>query len=163
MEERKRIEHDKLVITVRHRILSAILERMSAPLKKADLLAIAETLIRYIPHNQAMLLAKRHRIEDKQESYSVQERLGNQVNRWEEAALCRFLLEASLLHAAYHVPHGKEEADVLMRTATRYHIDAAKLHKKVAAEFAAKREKKQKAEAKAKARTKTKAKAGTTA
>jgi hypothetical protein len=40
--ERKRIEKEKLAITVRHRILAAILERVSAPLKKADLLTLGD-------------------------------------------------------------------------------------------------------------------------
>ena len=155
MEKRKRIEQDKLAITVRHRMLAAILERVSAPLKKADLFVITESLIEYLPHNQALLLAKRHRIESKQESDSVQEQLTKQTSRWDEAGLCRFLLEASLLHAAYHAPHNKEEGDVLTATATRYRVDAAKLQKVVAAEFAAKRGRKQK--------TKTKTKAGTAA
>lgn len=89
-EERKRIERDKLVITVRHRILAAILERVSLPFKKADLLVVAEALIDYLPHNQALLLAKRHRIEPNSESDSVQEQLMKQASRWDEAALCRF-------------------------------------------------------------------------
>src|SRR5580658_386431 len=37
-EERKRIEKEKLAITTRHRVLATILQRVSAPLKKADLL-----------------------------------------------------------------------------------------------------------------------------
>lgn len=154
-EERKRIERDKLVITVRHRILAAILERVSAPLKKADLLLVAETMIEYMPHNQALLLAKRNRIESKQESDSVHEQLTKQASKWDEAALCRFLLETSLLHSAYHAPHSDEEADTLMTTATHYRVDTAKLQKNLAAEFASKREKKKK--------PKTKAKAGTAA
>ena len=153
MEERKRIEQDKLAITVRHRILAAILERMSVPLKRADLVIIAGSLIEYLPHNQALLLAKRHRIESKHESDPVREQLTKQASKWDESAVCRFLLESSLLHAAYHVPHGKEEVDVLMATATRYRVDAAKLQKKVAAELAAKQEKKQKAKTKSKTGT----------
>jgi C4-dicarboxylate-specific signal transduction histidine kinase len=41
-EERKRIEKEKLAITTRHRVLATILQRVSAPLKKADLLAVAQ-------------------------------------------------------------------------------------------------------------------------
>src|SRR5205807_9212981 len=37
-EERKRIEKEILAITTRHRILATVLQRVSAPLKKADLL-----------------------------------------------------------------------------------------------------------------------------
>lgn len=146
-EERKRIERDKLAITVRHRILAAILERVSAPLKKADLLVVTEALIEYLPHNQALLLGKRHRIESKQESDSVQEQLAKQASRWDEATLCRFLLEASLFHGAYHLPQ-KDESDELTTTATRYRVDTAKLQKTVAAEFAAKHERKQRAKQK---------------
>lgn len=40
--ERKRIEKEKIAITARHRILAAIWERVSVPLKKADLLAVAQ-------------------------------------------------------------------------------------------------------------------------
>ena len=144
MEERKRIQREKLVITTRHRILAAILERVSAPFKKADLLLVAEAVIDYLPHNQALLLGKRHRIETKEESDSVQEQLTKLASRWDEATLCRFLFESSLLPAAYHPPHRKEDADALMATATRYRVDTAKLQKAVAAEFAAKREKKPK-------------------
>ena len=36
-DERKRIEKEKLAITTRHRVLAYVLQRVSAPLKKADL------------------------------------------------------------------------------------------------------------------------------
>jgi len=39
-EERKRIVKEKLAITTSHRILATILQRVSTPLKKADLLAV---------------------------------------------------------------------------------------------------------------------------
>src|SRR5437764_12695504 len=51
-EERKRIEKDKLAITTRHRVLATILQRVSAPLKKADLLRVAHYLIDHLPHSQ---------------------------------------------------------------------------------------------------------------
>src|SRR6185437_15234741 len=149
MAERKRIERDKLVITVRHRILAAVLERVSAPLKKTDLLLITESLVEHLPHNQILLLAKRHRIEPNSESDLVQEQMMKQARRWDEATLCRFLLEAGLLHAAYHPPQN-DETDVLTITASRYRVDTAKLQKKIAAEFTVKREKKQKPKTKAK-------------
>jgi ParB family chromosome partitioning protein len=51
-EERKRIEKEKLAITTRHRILATILQRVSAPLKKADLLAVAHYLIGHLSYSQ---------------------------------------------------------------------------------------------------------------
>src|SRR5271154_4138682 len=59
-EERKRIEKEKLAITTRHRILASILQRVSAPLKKADLLAVAHYLIGHLSYIQVPALAKRH-------------------------------------------------------------------------------------------------------
>src|SRR5437763_11601869 len=47
-DERKRIEKDKLAITTRHRVLATILQRVSAPLKKADLLRVAHYLIGHL-------------------------------------------------------------------------------------------------------------------
>jgi len=54
-EERKRIEKEKLAITTRHRILATILQRISAPLKKADLLTVADYLIGHLSYSQVPL------------------------------------------------------------------------------------------------------------
>ena len=47
-EERKRIDKEKLAITTRHRILAAILQRVSSPLKTAELLTVAHYLIDHL-------------------------------------------------------------------------------------------------------------------
>ena len=139
-EERKRIEKEKLAITTRHRILAMILQRVSAPLRKADLLAIANYLIDHLSYSQVPALAKRHKVEAKKDSASAQELLAKQVGKYEEAELCKLLLEISLLDSAYQRSTGSRE-DVLMDAAKRYRVDGAKLHKAVAEELAAKREK----------------------
>jgi ParB family chromosome partitioning protein len=72
-EERRRIEREKLAITTRHRVLSAILQRVSAPLKKADLLAVARYLIGHLSYSQVPALTKRHKVEAKKDSASTQE------------------------------------------------------------------------------------------
>jgi hypothetical protein len=77
-EERKRIEKEKLAITTRHRVLATILQRVSAPLKKADLLAVAHYLIGYLSYSQVPAFAKRHKVEAKKDSASAQELLVNQ-------------------------------------------------------------------------------------
>jgi ParB family transcriptional regulator, chromosome partitioning protein len=61
--ERRRIEKEKIAITARHRILAALLERVSVPLKKGDLLTIAEHILTTVPYNRLPLLAKRHKVE----------------------------------------------------------------------------------------------------
>jgi ParB family chromosome partitioning protein len=99
-EERKRIEKQKLAITIRHRILAATLERVSAPLKKADLLAVAQYVIAHLPYNQTPQLAKRHKVEVEKDG-SPEEQLMKRISTYDESALGRLLLEVSLLDSAY--------------------------------------------------------------
>ena len=140
-DERKRIEKEKLAITVRHRVLATILQRVSAPLKKADLLTVAHYLISRLSYNQIPAVAKRHKVEVKKDSDSGQELLAKQVGNYDEAELCRVLLEISLLDSAYRrsAPDGE---DILLTVAKRYRVDVEKVQKAVAAEFATKRDKK---------------------
>ena len=140
-EERKRIEKEKLAITTRHRVLATILQRVSAPLKKADLLAVAHYLIGHLSYSQVPALAKRHKVEAKKDSASAQELLAKQVGTYDESELCKLLLEISLLDSAYQRSTASRD-DVLMDAAKRYRVDTEKLQKAVAKEFAAKRDKK---------------------
>ena len=140
-EERKRIEKEKLAITTRHRILAAVLQRISAPLKKADLLAVAHYLIGHLSYSQVPALAKRHKVEEKKGSADPQETLAKQVISYDESDLCRLLLEISLLDSAYQRSTASRD-DVLIDAAKRYRVDTNKLQKAVAKEFTAKRDKK---------------------
>jgi hypothetical protein len=151
-EERKRIEKEKLAITTRHRILATILQRVSAPLKKADLLAIAHYLIGHLSYSQVPALAKRHKVEAKKDSTSAHELLATQVSKYDDAELCKLLLEISLLDSAYHRSTASSD-DVLMDAAKRYRVDTEKLQKAVSAELAAKREKESKRNAKARCKS----------
>jgi ParB family chromosome partitioning protein len=150
-EERKRIEKEKLAITTRHRVLASILQRVSAPLKKADLLAVAHYLIGHLSYSQVPALAKRHKVEVKKDSASAQELLATQVSKYDEAELCKLFLEISLLDSAYQRSTSSRD-DVLMDAAKRYRVDREKLQKAVAAELAAKQDKRTKAKAKPKSR-----------
>jgi len=152
-EERKRLEKEKVAVTTRHRILATILQRVSAPLKKADLLAVANYLIGHLSYNQVPALAKRHKVEAKN-SDSAPELLAKQVSKYDEAALSKLLLEISLLDAAYQRSGATD--GVLMDAARRYRVDPEKLQKAVAEDLALKRNKRKTSVAK-----KTKAKAVT--
>jgi ParB family chromosome partitioning protein len=140
-EERKRIEKEKLAITTRHRVLATILQRVSAPFKKADLLAVAHYLIGHLSYSQVPALAKRHKVEAKKDSASAQELLAKKVISHDESDLCRLLLEISLLDSAYQRSTGSID-DALMDAAKRYRVDSEKLQKAVAEELSAKRDKK---------------------
>jgi hypothetical protein len=142
-EERKRIEKDKIAITARHRILAVILERISVPMKKADLLTVTQHVIGGVPHNRLPLLAKRHKLEPEKSGASPAELLQKQISRYDESALYRLLLEISLLDSAYR-SCGDTDSDVLFNTARRYRIDPKKFEKKVAQEYVAKQKRKEK-------------------
>ena len=140
--ERKRIERDKLAITTRHRILAAILERVTAPIKKADLLVVSQHLVSSVPYNRIPWLAKRHKLEIEKSSASPVELFQKHISRYDEIALSRLLLEISLLESAYRSGNDGE-GDVLLLAAKRYRIDPDKVQNAVAQEFAAKQKKKE--------------------
>ena len=108
-QERKRIEKEKIAITARHRVLAAVLERVSVPLKKADLLTIAEHVLAGVPYNRLPLLAKRHKLEIDKSRSSPAELLSKHFSHYDESDLSRLLLEMSLLELAYRngkaLPH----------------------------------------------------------
>src|SRR5271166_706835 len=131
--------------------MGTILQRVSAPLKKADLLAVADYLIGHLSYSQVPALAKRHKVEAKKHSAAAQELLAKQVTTYDEAELCKLLLEISLMDSAYQRSTASRN-DVLMDAAKRYRVDAEKLQKAVVEELAAKRDKKTKAGAKPKNR-----------
>jgi hypothetical protein len=105
------------------------------------LLAVAHYLIGHLSYSQVPALAKRHKVEAKKDSASAQELLAKQVSTYDEAELCKLVLEISLLDSAYQRSTASRD-DVLMDAAKRYRVDAEKLQKAVAKEFAAKRDKK---------------------
>ncbi len=112
-------------------------------MKKADLLTIAQHVLASVPYNRLPLLARRHKLEIEKSSAPPAELLTKHVSRYDESDLSRFLLEISLLELAYR--SGEDpESDVLLSTAKRYRIDAEKVQKAVAQEFAAKQKKKEK-------------------
>jgi hypothetical protein len=76
------------------------------------------------------------------------------VGTYDDAELCKLLLEISLLDSAYQRSTDSRD-DILMDAAKRYRVDAEKLQKGVSAELAAKRDKKTKAKAKPKDRKMT--------
>jgi hypothetical protein len=57
------------------RAASGVAGLRSAPLKKADLLAVAHYLIGHLSYSQVPSLAKRHKVEAKKDSASAQELL----------------------------------------------------------------------------------------
>src|ERR1700676_4794604 len=147
-EERKRIEKSKQAITIRHCVLAKVLERVAAPLKKADLLTIAQYTIGHLSYNQVPVLAKRQKVDAAKTNKPPQDVFMKKISTYGEAALSRLLLEISLLDSAYQ--RGDVSQDLLMDAAKRYRVDVEKVEKAVAAEFAAKQSKQPRAKTKPK-------------
>jgi ParB family chromosome partitioning protein len=139
-EERKRIEQDKLAITIRHRILAAVLGKVAAPLKKSDLLQVAQYVVSHLPYPQVQTMAKRHKVEADKNATSLESLLTKRIASYDEAGLCRTLLEITLLDSAYQRGSNGPN-DPLLETAKRYRIDTAKIEKAVSEQAAAKQEK----------------------
>jgi hypothetical protein len=97
--------------------------------------AVAHYLIGHLSYSRVPSLAKRHKVEAKKDSASVQELLVKQVSTYDESELCKLLLEISLLDSAYQRSSTSRD-DILFDAAKRYRVDTEKLHKAVAKEFA---------------------------
>jgi hypothetical protein len=82
------------------------------------LLAVAHYLIGHLSYSQVPALAKRHKVETKKDSASAQELLVRQAGTYDEAELCRLLLEISLVDSAYQRSTASRD-DVLMDAAKR--------------------------------------------
>lgn len=139
-EERKRMEKEKLTITVRHRVLAEVLKRVGFPLKRGDLVTVAQYAIRSLPFNQEARMAKRHKLEADKGTASGKAGLLKQAAALDEGELSKLLLEISLVESACQLP-AKEGDDPLMGVARRYRLDVEKIQKAVAQEFSAKRAK----------------------
>ena len=69
-----------------HCVLAKVLERVAAPLKKADLLTVAQYTIGHLSYNQVPVLAKRHKVETSKTSKPPQEVLMKKISTYDEAA-----------------------------------------------------------------------------
>lgn len=145
-EERKRMEKEKLAITVRHRILAAVLQRVSPPLKKSDLFLVAHYFISRLQFAEIAQIAKRHKVEVDATNGAPEQALLKHVSRLDEVQLSRLLMELSLISFASRVP-SKDGSDVLLTTAKHYRIEIEKLKKEVAQKFAEKQKKQTKGKA----------------
>ena len=145
-DERKRIEKEKLAITIRHRILAAILQRVSPPLKKSDLFLVAHYLISRLQFAEVAQIAKRHKVEVDASNGVPEQALLKHLTRLDEIELSRLLMELSLVGVASRVP-GKQETDVLLTTAKHYRVEIERLEKEVTQKFADKQKEQTKGKA----------------
>jgi ParB family chromosome partitioning protein len=142
-QERKRIEAQKLEITIRHQVLASILAKAAAPLGKADLELIAMRLLDKLEHQRRVLIAKRHKLISGKSTESDHNEMVSGFKKMfresDESGISRLILECILIESAYYVPSGGD--DLLLTAAKRYRIDAEKIARKVRDDVAAKAKK----------------------
>jgi ParB family transcriptional regulator, chromosome partitioning protein len=135
-EQRKQEERRKQQLATRSRVLAAILEKVSAPLTKADLELVAREFANRLPQDFRAILIERHSTASantKQPKKTADQ--GTTFNDLDEAGYSRLLVEMSLLDAT-HNPFLKDGADRLGAVAKRYRVNAQKIAESVASEFA---------------------------
>jgi ParB family chromosome partitioning protein len=144
MQERKRIEAQKVEITVRHQIFAQVLQKVPSPFGKAELELIAMRLLDRLDYQRRVLIAKRPKLisgkgaeSDRNEMVSGFKKMFRESD---DKAICRLILECLLIDSAYHIPTGGD--DLLLATAKRYRIDAEKVTRHVRDDLAAKAKKK---------------------
>jgi ParB family chromosome partitioning protein len=138
-EQGKQDERRKEELGVRKRMLAAILERISAPLVKADLELIAREFANRLPQEHRTLLSQRHSptaINKKQSKQGIE--IDGTLKNLDELGFSRLLIEMSLLDAAYNV-YSRDDGQQVESIAKRHRVNVEKIRSTFAAEFAAKR------------------------
>lgn len=132
-QERKRIEAQKVEITIRHRLLAQVIRKAPAPLGKTELELITMRLLDRLEYQRRVLIAKRHKLISGKSAESDHNEMVNGFKKMfknaDDKTFCSLILECLLIDSAYQVPVNGD--DLLLTTAKRYRIDAEKLAKEV--------------------------------
>ncbi|MDX2181152.1 MAG: ParB/RepB/Spo0J family partition protein [Bryobacteraceae bacterium] len=137
-DQRREDAMRKVELTARKQILSAVLDKVVVPLKKADLETIATAFLQHLPSEYRTALSQRHKLETGKPSTDAAPLLEVKLRGLDEIGLCRLLVEISLLES---VSNGYSRGERLEATVKRYRIGAEKIRESVRTEFEAKRKK----------------------
>lgn len=142
-QRRKEIEKRKFEITVRHRILAEVLKKVGAPLDRADLAFLAETMLERTEPLRREALARRHKMVDGSSSEvtypQVQKGLQRLVRQLDENGLSKLIVEIVLLSSIE--AQLSVDGDPLIASAKRHRVDVTKVRTAVEAESAARQAK----------------------
>ena len=138
-QRRKELEKQKLETTVRHRTLAEVLEKVSAPMERADLALVANAMLDKTEPLRRETLARRHKVVDgaaNEITYpQVQKGLQHLLRQLDESGLSKLIVEIALLGSVESA--AQDENDPLLTAARRHRVDVTKLRKTVEAEFVA--------------------------
>jgi ParB family chromosome partitioning protein len=138
-QRRKELEKQKLETTVRHRTLAEVLNKVSSPLERVDLVMVANTMLEKVDPLRREALARRHKVVDgaaNEITYpQVQKGLQRLLRQLDESGLSKLIVEIALFGSVESA--AQDEKDPLLTAARRHRVDATKLRKTVEAEFVA--------------------------
>jgi hypothetical protein len=140
-EQRKQEERRKQELATRKRVLSAIVDKVSAPLTKPDLELVVREFINRLPQEHRALLSERHSpVVAKGKQPKPTAEISSALKNLDEAGYSRLLIEISLLDAACNA-HSRDGAERIEAVAKCYRVNLQKISEAVAREFAARRQK----------------------
>lgn len=138
-EQRKQEERRKENLAICNRLLSAILEKATAPLGKSDIAMVADEFIRRLPQEDRIRLSQRHTPETaKGKKLPAPVEPKTLTKDLDETGYSRLLIELALLESATN-PYSRDGMARLKSIAKRYRINADKIAESVAAEFETRR------------------------
>jgi ParB family chromosome partitioning protein len=143
VESRKQDQHRKQELATRNRVLAAILDKVTAPLSKADLDLVIREYVNRLPQEHRTILTQRHSpspANGKQPKPSAE--IGSTLKNLDEAGYSRLLIEISLLDATYNA-YSRDGSERLEAVAKRYRVNVGKIADSVATEFAARSKKRE--------------------
>jgi ParB family chromosome partitioning protein len=139
-QRRKELEKRKLEATIRHRTLAEVLKKVGAPLDRADLVLIANTLLEKTEPLRREALARRHKMvggSSTEVTYpEVQKGIARLLRQLDESGLSKLIVEIVLL-GSVDSP-SQEGADALAISARQHRVDMTKVRSAVIAEITAK-------------------------
>ena len=132
-EQKREDAKRRIESATRFRILAAVLDKVTAPLKKADMELIALTLADRLPTEYVRALLQRHKLG---EMPNPSKAIAAHMRSIDESAVARFMVEASLIECAANPYSNRGPA--LLDAAKRYRVNAGEIAQKVKAQHAAK-------------------------
>lgn len=141
-ENRKQEERRKQDMMTRNRVLSAILDKVAAPITKADLEFVVREYASSLSQEHRNILAQRHLHTPAKGKDQKSIEIASTLKNLDETGYTRLLIEISLLDAAYN-SYAQDSAERLETVAKRYRVNIQKIKDSVAAEFTARRKKRE--------------------
>jgi hypothetical protein len=124
---RQRNEAEQRLFAFRNRVLSEVVKKVSVPLNHASLQLVAYLVVKGIPYEQNIRLAKRRKLvtgKDAPSRVELEKKFVSLVKESDDAELARLIVEAGLIDAVSYTRE-IEKGEPLQLAAHVYGVDIA--------------------------------------